>query len=455
MYGLNKDIKKYIDKKIDKNKSFLENMTFYTEDYKLVSMYDSDMNANLSPERYFAEVNNRVNTLFKVSKELDLVPAFLTITAPPEYHNKSKYYNGSTPRETALYLSKLWHKFMQKRIIRDIKQNVGHNMIYIRVYEPHKSGVPHLHAMIFVPKEYLKAIKKKFFEHFTKYHIKRIALKFIDRFDYSKKYDGVTGAIAYILKYMNKTFKHAKEILLSSYERYKNSKYSRFNFTHVIEDKRIPHGYFAYHGIRRFITSQTLIPLWIYRKIKGDEQNRDLHKLTKQYKLGHIFSTFDKEYIMQRYIKTDKTEFSCGEVEITTSVEEKIIYQKNHFISEQFKTSQLVIEDIPTSWTNKKYPIPNFMNGVLISHYFNGKNQPYKKHITQMTDYELYSLHNTYDIENGSYVKYLAIKNLMIDRNLSNKQKHDLNKFDINKYLGLACGNQYKWYSAKCIGLVG
>jgi len=42
---------------------------------------------------------------------------------------------------------------------------------------------------------------------------------------------------------------HRREILMGSYERYKNSKYSRFNFTHVIEDKRIPHGYFAYHGI--------------------------------------------------------------------------------------------------------------------------------------------------------------------------------------------------------------
>jgi len=42
---------------------------------------------------------------------------------------------------------------------------------------------------------------------------------------------------------------HRREILLSSYERYKNSKYSKFNFTHVIEDKRISHGYFAYHGI--------------------------------------------------------------------------------------------------------------------------------------------------------------------------------------------------------------
>jgi len=42
---------------------------------------------------------------------------------------------------------------------------------------------------------------------------------------------------------------HYREVLLGSYERYK-LKYSKFNFTHVIEDKRIPHGSFVYHSIR-------------------------------------------------------------------------------------------------------------------------------------------------------------------------------------------------------------
>lgn len=42
---------------------------------------------------------------------------------------------------------------------------------------------------------------------------------------------------------------HYREVLLGSYEDYK-LKYGKFNFTHVIEDKRIPHGYSAYHGIK-------------------------------------------------------------------------------------------------------------------------------------------------------------------------------------------------------------
>lgn len=84
MYGINEDIKKYIDEKIRKNKDYLKNLTFFTEDYKLVSMFDSDMNANLSPERYFAEVNNRVNTLFRYAKELNLYPAFNSLVYKKE-----------------------------------------------------------------------------------------------------------------------------------------------------------------------------------------------------------------------------------------------------------------------------------------------------------------------------------------------------------------------------------
>lgn len=39
-----------------------------------------------------------------------------------------------------------------------------------------------------------------------------------------------------------------REVLLESYKDYE-LKYGKFNFTHVIENKKIPHGYFAYHGI--------------------------------------------------------------------------------------------------------------------------------------------------------------------------------------------------------------
>lgn len=430
MYGLDTNIKNYIDNKIEKNKTFLKNLTFYNEDYNLVSMFDSDMNANLSPQRYFAEVSNRVNTIFKISKELNLYPAFVTITAPSAYHNNSATYNGTTPRGTALHLSFLWAKFLRLKLFEHIKDNSGHNMIYIRVYEPHKSGVPHLHAMIFVPKEYIKEVENKFYEHFTKFEINKKALKYISNFSHAR-YEDSKGAIAYILKYMNKTFKNAKDDIMT------NEAY-----------------YFAYHGIRRFITSQTLIPLWIYRKIKHSTDTRDLHQLTKSYRNGHIYTSFDKTYINQRYIKKEVIEYSHDHIETIETVEDKIIYQKNHFISNQFQNFNLVYENTPSSWTKQKNRIPIFENGKITYFYKNGKFIRYQKHITSMTDLELYSYYENYDIENGSYVYYLAIRNLLISKKLLQGQKYNLNNFSLDIFFnGVKLNDIYLFNFKKFIPL--
>lgn len=413
MYGLNDDIKKYIDKKIDENKTFLKNMTFYNEDYKLISMFDSDLNANLSPQRYFSEVANRVNTLFDVAKELQLAPAFLTITLPSAFHPKSDVYNGFTPRESALFLSDIWSKFLRLMIFRHIKDDSGHNMIYIRVYEPHKSGVPHLHAMIFVPRAYISDVKVKFFEHFENYDFKSVGLKFITNFTHAK-YEDSKGAIAYILKYMNKTFKNAKE------DKMTNEAY-----------------YFAYHGIRRFITSQTLIPLWIYRKIKHNEDTRNLKELTRQYKDGNIYSSFDKEFITQRFLKKEKIVYDVDDIEYSTTVEERLLYQKNHFISEQFKKSNIQNEKVPHTWTKKKEYIPIFQNDKIIMYYKDGVFKRNTKHITQMSDIELYEYYLNYDVDNSDYTHYLAVRNLMISRKLLKGIIYNLSNFNINTFFGL------------------
>ena len=415
MYGINKGIKTYVDNKHEKNKKYLQEMKYYTEDYKLVSVFDNDINSNLSPQRYFAEVANRVNTIFRITKELKLYPTFVTITAPSEYHHVSDKYNDSTPKETAMHISDIWAKFLRLSIFKSMKKNSGHNTIYIRVFEPHKkSGVPHLHGMIWLPYAFKSKFKTKFFEHFIKHGFNTIGLKYVDRFDNSKDYDGERGAVAYILKYINKTFKHSKDDSMSDVAYW-----------------------FSYHGIRKFITSRTLIPLWIYRKIKGNEDTRDLHQLTEQYKQGHIFSCFDKEYIMQRYIKKEKIVYDKDDIEIISSVEERIIYQKNHFISEQFKTSEQQKEKTPSSWTKKDKIIPTYQNEEIISHYYQGKNYPFKKHITDMKDYDLFEYHKNYDIENDSYTKYLAVENLMIDRKMIFKKKHDLNSFDFDEFFCL------------------
>lgn len=409
MYGINALQRQYIDDKIEKNKEFLKNLTFFNEDYKLVSMFESDLNANLSPERYFAEVNNRVHTLFAFAKELDLVPAFLTITAPSEYHYSSKSYNGSTPRETALFISSLWNKFKSLKVFKHIRDNSGHNMIYIRVYEPHKSGVPHLHAMIFLPKSYMKEVKSKFFSYFRDNHnIKQ--LKFITRFDNSLQYDGELGAIAYILKYMNKTFKNAKDGLMSS-EAY----------------------YFAFHGIRRFITSQTLIPLWIYRKIKHDDNHRNLYDLTKDYKNGLIYHAFDKEYIIKKEVSKDIQIVDDEVLHVDHVLEEKILYQKNHFIAAQFNSFKKSYASAPKRFQIKKHfsSVPIFQENNYIGNFVNGSALLFGNDICpdRMTDVRLYDYFYNLDIETVNLQHYGYVRNTMINRGLLNEEKISLNLY--------------------------
>jgi len=435
MYGLNDDIKKYIDEKIEKNKTFLKNLTFYNDDYKLCNMFDSDMNANISPARYFAEVNNRVHTIFKYSKELNLYPVFVTITAPSAFHNSSSEYNGSTAKDTSLYLSKLWSGFLQLKVFKHIKEFSGIRMIYIRVVEPHKSGVPHIHAMLFLPKSFINKVEFKFFEHFTKQDINKKALKFITNFKHAK-YEDSLGAIAYILKYMNKTFKNSKTDTMT------NEAY-----------------YYSYYKIRRFTTSQTLVPLWLYRKVRNNLQNRDLLQLTKDYRAGHVYACFDKTFVFQRYLEKEKIVYDeeLGDYEIYTTVEEKIIYQKNNFISSQFKNYNKVFDSVPTKFIRPKKPVPIFKDGFLKFFFYNGVFVEYRKHITNMSDWELQDYYINYEIEDSSYVLYLAVQNLLITKGLLfGVELVSLDSFDFDSFFGFDKfkNKKYTWYCEKDLGIV-
>ncbi|MFK5951318.1 MAG: replication endonuclease, partial [Methylococcales bacterium] len=66
-----------------------------------------------------------------------------TLTAPSKYHPSSHKWNGSTPRETQQYLSKVWARF------RAYAKRNNFNIYGFRVAEPHKDGCPHWHMLVF------------------------------------------------------------------------------------------------------------------------------------------------------------------------------------------------------------------------------------------------------------------------------------------------------------------
>ena len=293
MYGITQDDIKAIDAKIDKQKLFLSigHIDIVGSNKKLI---DNTYSANINPKKYFAEINNRVNTMFNNAKEKGLRPVFVTLTAPSKYHRKDKdgipYIN---PNETAKALTGIWNKFTNLQVFQRMKKELGHGLIYFRVYEPHKSSVPHLHAMIFIPATYVHDVRKKYEEYFSStWGANKNAIDF--KYTWSNEKG---GAVGYIMKYITKTFKDEDNL-------------------------KTQHAVYWYikHKVRRFLSSRTLAPLSIYRKVRyyfKDSPN-DYLAVSKKLASGVIKKLFGGTQILYIYYNHD-----IGEVE------EKILWGKN------------------------------------------------------------------------------------------------------------------------------
>jgi hypothetical protein len=163
-----------------------------------------------------------------------------------------------------------------------MKTDTGHNLIYFRVYEPHKSGVPHMHAMLFLPNEYILKVKKRFYKYFSDFGTNKKAIDFKYTF-YNKDDKGnlTGGAIAYIMKYITKTFSNED--------------------SDTTDDAVY---WYIKHKVRRFLSSRTLAPLILYRKIRHDFKNmeNDYLYITKKYQIGQIQRLFnDTVFTINRF----------------------------------------------------------------------------------------------------------------------------------------------------------
>ncbi|MDY0015100.1 MAG: replication endonuclease [Bacteroidales bacterium] len=304
MYGITDEDIEYIDSKIQRQIDFLKNFNLDLGD-KTINMLDNTYSANLNPKKYFAEINNRVNSMFDYARDHGLKPVFITLTVPSKYHRSNASHN-----ETAKILTKVWNKFTNLQIFQKMKKELNHGLVYFRVYEPHKSGVPHMHAMLFLPSSYILPVKKKFKEYFSSDRLgtNRKAMDF--KYTWYKEKG---GAVAYIMKYITKTFKDE-------------------------QSQQIEHAVYWYikHKIRRFLSSRTLAPLTVYRKVRyyfKDKFQQDFKKVSNMWKNGTIQRFFNGDVITYMYLDPDSGE-----------VEEKIVYMKNPNFSQKSTYTPLPIK---------------------------------------------------------------------------------------------------------------
>ena len=251
-YGLTESDFNFVSLKLKIQKEFLNSHYLFDKSKKTkIFLSEVIISSNHNANRYYAQVQNRVNTLNKVAKKLNLIPLFLTLTLPSRFHpqkQKSKYdktliendkFDGTTTREASKYLTKMFKKLRDDRAYR------GGKKIYFRVVEPHKDGTPHTHVLLFVNKNRVEKMIEAFHRLYPS--------------ETNKIETDIKSGASYIMKYINKTLPLSKQKTLRESEKYLNAWYAK-------------------NRIVRFSSSRTLAPLKIYKLL---HQKFDLYSLTE------------------------------------------------------------------------------------------------------------------------------------------------------------------------------
>lgn len=275
IYGLSKNDYNEVLEKIKKQNSFLKYNYIYDKiSGTQIPLKDLVISANHNPNRYHALIQNRINTLSNEAKEKNLLPIFMTLTLPSEFHKmkmdkKTKVlianpkYNHVTPKEAVKHLTKMFSRLRHDRSLKELTKD---ERIYFRVNEPHKNGTPHTHILLFVPKS----------------SIDRVVTAFKRLFD-NKANDiqtNIENATSYIMKYINKTLPLSKKENLSEKDKYLNAWYCK-------------------HRIIRFNCSRTLAPLSLYRLLHEKFNLKELTYLVRKKSLAIFVLQTNRDKIME------------------------------------------------------------------------------------------------------------------------------------------------------------
>jgi hypothetical protein len=261
MYGIENKHREAVVFQINKNLSYLEKrFVINRERCKKLSH-----SAHINPDKFYAEFQDIVNSLHKLCyDDQKLLPSFFTITAPAYYHNIENFKSYEDMiKKTLEYLSDEWRRFLRLKVFEHMKRDFGFRMPYYKIVEPHKSGVPHLHFVIYLPKAYVVRLRKISKLHFKGHTVWKV---------FFKRYgDGKHGILAYVSKYISK--------LVRSFE---------------LDDAGI---WYRFFNVRFFTYSRTMFPTGVKRKIKWREEFASFYNTTVLFRCGRLFWDFDGQLL--------------------------------------------------------------------------------------------------------------------------------------------------------------
>ena len=408
MYGMTEQMQAAARRKVKFNREFMETHGVEVSG-KLVPFADFVQNSYINANRYVAELNNRVYSLYEYAQQRGLVNVFFTLTLPSEWHPTKKVKNGKrvsnskfggrevitrvkhpitgekyalfnteenkkayTPRKASKALTKLLKRLFDDRLYKSIDKD---DRVYFRVTEPHKSGTPHIHVSFFVPEAIADAFAN--------------TLRRLYPAPQGKVEQNVVNPVAYLMKYVLKTLDDLR-------------------YTNELTALSL---WYIHHGIGRIYTSRTLIDLQTYRALNG---RYDLIELTNKYRDNQLTILIDNE--------TNKVSQIFDEF--------GLLYSKKHVVVTDYKN----YDPVPTQWRNKHSDlIPVEIDGETF-YYRMGKLIQPRISAGSMKDLQLYAHFESLDIETVNLDHYGYVKNELIDRGLIDDVRLPIQAYSSNEY---------------------
>ena len=341
--------KNYSIKQQAKQDQFIGNLEILDTTTNKVFTPKNDLKVKIKND-YMFKIFTTININNKMVEDGNKQGIFITLTLPSKYHNLS---NIEIIKEGYNQLNQTFRQIYHNFNIDSKKLSVK----FIKIIENHKSMIPHLHAILYIDKQYLNHFHNHLNNILAPVNLVKIGNT---KFKSNKSYRGNIGRLeyelikdvnkcsAYLLKYVNKSLKC-----------------DDLDYYHLMN------GWRTYNNIRNFTFSSGMaIPRYIFDKVsktlklemgkdyqKGDnileiiEQLIDIHQIiydennnTKYNNKVSVKSLYNvlivKEKIVKYYyelidnikVKLKKVYYKLREFQIIRKMDNDIIYDKNRFI---------------------------------------------------------------------------------------------------------------------------
>ncbi len=147
----------------------------------------------------------KTKELERICKEEKLEAIFITLTLPSKYHpfkKSNKHFSLNNNFEFVAIEQRINEGYKElNKIYREFYLNVKNNkknkgLKYIKIIEPHKSLIPHLHRILYINKDTFESFKNQFETITKKYELKQTKIERLNE----------ARGSSYIIKYILKNF---------------------------------------------------------------------------------------------------------------------------------------------------------------------------------------------------------------------------------------------------------